>query len=335
MGRDQMSRQNLLITTDLVDGASIRRLSRYAKVFLANRVDQKSLPALLPSVDAVMIFSWPKFLTQQTMAGMSRLRFIQSILAGVNHIPFNIIDKKIIVASNAGAYSGPVAEYAWGLLMAAAKRIVEHHTAIREGRAVLVRHGDAARGIRILKGETLGILGYGGIGAAVAGMAKCFGMRVIALTRKETRASGVTLVRGKRGLEQVLKESDALVITLPLTRTTTRIINKDRLSRMREQAVLVNVARGELVDEEALYNHLKAHPNFCYATDVWWYKEDRESLETGHDFRSLPNFICTPHVSGPSGLATGEPIKIAVENTLRFLRAAPLKHIVDPSEYAS
>jgi phosphoglycerate dehydrogenase-like enzyme len=324
---------NLLITTELIDNASMKKLSRRARVSLASSLASSQLSTLLPSIDAMMIFSWPKFLTRDVIGKMSKLRFIQSILAGVNHIPFRMLDRNVIVASNAGAYSGPVAEYAWGLLMSAAKRIVEHDITVREHRATLVRHGDAAEGIYMLEGKTLGILGYGGIGAAVAKMARPFGMRVLALSRRKAKVSGATLLQGRRGLERVLKESDFVVIALPLTKTTARIIDKHALSLMKEDAVLVNVARGELVDEEALFNHLKVRSGFRFATDVWWYKEGRESLETLRDLASLPNFIGTPHVSGPSGLATGRPIQDAVENTLRFLTAKTPYNVVDPTEY--
>jgi phosphoglycerate dehydrogenase-like enzyme len=158
-------------------------------------------------------------------------------------------------------------------------------------------------------------------------------MRILGFSRRKAKAPGTTLVQGKLGFKRVLKESDFVVIALPLTKLTTRIINERALSIMKEEAVLVNVARGELVDEEALFNHLQAHSGFRYATDVWWYKEGRESLETAYDLASLPNFIGTPHVSGPSGLATGRPIEIAVENTLRFLKAETPHNQVDPSEY--
>ncbi len=329
----RMSKKNLLVTTDLLDRVSIKQLSRYANVFLASAVGKDELATLLPSVDAMMIFSWPKFLKEGAVSEMGRLRFIQSILAGVNHIPFNQLDKQVTVSSNAGAYSGPVAEYAWGLLLSAAKRIVEHHTAIREGRGVLVRHGDAAQGVYILKGKTLGVLGYGGIGTVVARIARAFEMKVVAFTRRSGYRPGVTFLQGERGLDKTLKESDAIVLALPLTKATTRVIDKDRLSLMKERMVLVNVARGELVDEEALYHHLKANPDFRYATDVWWYRDGRESLSTSYDFASLPNFVGVPHVSGPSGLATGQPVKIAVENTLRFLRNQQPNNIVDRTDY--
>ena len=256
-----MSRQNLLVATDLLDLDSLRRLSRHAKVFFAKGAQQDEFSSLLPSIDAMMIFSWPRFLDEQMMGRMSRLRFIQSILAGVNHIPFNQLDRKVIVSSNAGAYSSPVAEYAWALLLSAAKRVVEHNATIREGRGVLVRHGDAAQGIYILKGKTLGVLGYGGIGAVISRIARAFGMNVLALARKR-RHSGVTLLLGQKGLQRILRESDYVVLSLPLTKATTRIIDKEKLSLMKDDSVLVNVARGELVDEEALYRHLKERTSF-------------------------------------------------------------------------
>ena len=328
-----MPKKTLLVTTDLIDPGNLERLSRYARVSASSTLGQEALIALLPSVDAMMIFSWPKFMTEQVLVGMPRLRFIQSILAGVNHIPFKTLNRRVVVASNAGAYSGAVAEYAWALLLSAAKRIVEHHVGLREGSARLVRHGDAAEGVYMLEGKTLGILGFGGIGRMVARLSQPLKMRVLALARTKTAASGVNVLTGRRGLERILKESDATVIALPLTKQTTHIINKSALSKMREHAILVNIARGELVDENAVYNHLKSHPGFRFATDVWWYRDNRESLETNHDFASLPNFIGTPHVSGPSGLATGLPIKVAVDNTLRFLMGKTPENIVDRSEY--
>jgi len=102
---------------------------------------------------------------------------------------------------------------------------------------------------------------------------------------------------------------------------------------MKKAAILVNIARGELVDETAVFHHLQANSNFRYATDVWWYREGRESLKTTQPFFSLPNFVGTPHVSGPSGLATGKPAALAVENTILFLKGLKPKNIVDQSEY--
>jgi glycerate dehydrogenase len=321
-----------LITTDVVDQASIQALSRYARVFSSTTLDEPSLIRLLPTIDILLVFSWPTFLTAENLSKMSDLRFIQSILAGVNHIPFAQLDRKVIVCSNAGAYSDEVAEYAWSLVLSAAKRIVDFHNAVKAEQWKL-RRTLGGKEVTILGERTLGILGYGGIGAAVARIGKGFSMKIHAFSRKPVREKNVRSFQGDKGLLTVLSESDAVIVSLPLTKFTNKIIDADKLATMKKNAILVNIARGELVDETALYEHLKANPDFRYATDVWWYREGKESLKTMHPFFELSNFIGTPHVSGPSGLATGKPVKFAVENVIRFLRGLKPKNIVNPAEY--
>src|SRR5260370_4342407 len=120
-----------MITTDVVDKHSIETLSKYARVFSSTVLGEASLIQLLPSIDILLVFFWPSFLTAENLSRMSNLRLIQSILAGVNHIPFSQLNKKVVVCSNAGAYSDEVAEYAWALLLSAAKRIVDFHNPIK------------------------------------------------------------------------------------------------------------------------------------------------------------------------------------------------------------
>jgi len=323
----------LLIGTDVVDEKSVRTLSKYSKVYKLADLAEDRLDEVLPSIDCLLVFSWPSQLTNDIFQGMTSLRFIQSILAGVNHIPFASFDKNVIVSSNAGAYSDEVAEYAWALLLSAAKRVVELHVSLREQKWTLKRTLDEGSEITVLREKVLGILGFGGIGTVVGRIAKGFGMHVFAFSRKKSAAEGVKFFTGTRGLTDLLKKSDAVVLALPLTSQTARIMNAERMSEMKKDGILVNVARGELVDEKAMYEHLVANPNFRYATDVWWYRENRESLKTDYPFLSLPNFIGTPHVSGPSGLATGRPVQLAVENTLRYLKGLRPRNIVNPEEY--
>ena len=96
---------------------------------------------------------------------------------------------------------------------------------------------------------------------------------------------------------------------------------------------MVNVARAEIVDEEAIYRHLVKFPQFTYATDVWQIKRGKETYASKFPLLKLPNFIGTPHVAGGSSALTGEPGKAAVENLMLFLRGEPPKNVVDPSEY--
>ena len=327
-----MAKPNLLITTDVVDPGSIRALSKYVRVYSSTALDEAALNQLLPSIDILLVFFWPSFLTPENLSRMSNLRLIQSILAGVNHIPFAQLDKKVVVCSNAGAYSDEVAEYAWSLLLSAAKRIVDFHNAVKTDQWTL-RRTLGRKEVTILEEKTLGILGYGGIGSAVARIGKGFRVNIYAFSREPVREKGVRSFRGDKGLSRVLAESDAVIISLPLTKFTNKIVDADKLATMKKDAILVNIARGELVDETALYEHLKKNPDFRYATDVWWYRDGRESLKTVNPFFELSNFIGTPHVSGPSGLATGKPAKFAVENVVRFLRGLKPRNMVNPAEY--
>jgi phosphoglycerate dehydrogenase-like enzyme len=327
------TKPNLLITTDVVDDKRIRTLSKYSRVYKLADLAEDGLDEILPSIDCLLVFSWPTPLTAERLQRMTNLRFIQSILAGVNHIPFANLDKNVIVSSNAGAYSEEVAEYAWALLLSAAKRVVELHVSLREQRWTLRRTLDEGSEITVVREKILGILGFGGIGNAVCRIAKGFGMQVYAFSRKRSAVKGIRFFIGTNGLSDLLKKSDAVVLALPLTSQTARIINAERLSKMKKDAILVNIARGELVDEKSVYDHLVANPNFRYATDVWWYRESRESLKTDYPFLSLPNFIGTPHVSGPSGLATGRPVQLAVENTIKFLKGLKPRNVVNPDEY--
>jgi len=324
---------NLLVCTDVVDEKSVKILPKYSKVYKLADLAEERLDELLSSIDSLLVFSWPRQLTSDRLRRMTSLRFIQSILAGVNHIPFASLNSNVIVSSNAGAYSDEVAEYAWALLLSAAKRVVELHVSLREQKWTLKRTLDEGSEITVLREKILGVLGFGGIGSVVGRIAKGFGMQVYAFSRKKSAVKEVKFFTGTSGLTNLLKRSDAIVLALPLTGQTARIINAERLSEMKKDAILVNIARGELVDEKAIYEHLVANPNFRYSTDVWWYRESRESLKTDYPFLSLPNFIGTPHVSGPSGLATGRPVQLAVENTIRFLRGLKPRNIVNPEDY--
>lgn len=326
--------KNILVTSKNIGPEEIRRLSKRAKVYASWEMDEKSIEAVLPSIDVLVVFLWPKFLTATRLAKMTRLGFIQSILVGVNHVPFRILGEGVVVASNAGAYSLEVGEHAWGLLLAAAKRIPEHDRRIRNGARELREFAGEAAEIMVLRGKTLGIVGYGGIGRAVAGYAKAFGMDVLAFTRARKEERGVGFFRGKKGLDTLLKRSDAVVLSLPLTNSTYKLIDRRALSMMKNDAILVNIARGDLVDQNSLYSWLRSHPSFRYATDVWRFSKGQETLQGSRRFAELPNFVGTPHISGPTALAAGRPGTFAADNVIRYLRGEALEHVVDRSEYA-
>src|SRR6266699_3077143 len=225
---------NVLVCTDVVDDKSIRALSKYSKVYKLADFTEDRLNEVLPSIDCLLVFSWPSQLTSDRLQKVTSLRFIQSILAGVNHIPFASLNKNVIVSSNAGAYSDEVAEYALALLLSAAKRVVELHVSLWDQKWTLKRTLDEGSEITVLREKVLGILGFGGIGSVVGRIAKPFGMQIYAYSRKKSAARGVKFFTGPGGLSELLKKSDGVVLALPLTSQTAKIM---------KDGILVNVAR--------------------------------------------------------------------------------------------
>lgn len=327
--------RKVIVTTDRVGAENLARLAGYAEVVEGWKLKEAEIPGVLPQVDAALVLGWPTYFTPENLAAMKRLKFIQTMSVGVNQVRFQDLPAGVKVSSNAGAYSTEVAEHAWGLLLDSAKRIAVANAAIREGGQTIDDFRADLKDVVVLKGKTLGIVGYGGIGRAVAKFAVSFGMKVLAFGRGAAKERGTKVYHGKAGLDGVLRLSDALLIAVPLTKSTERMIGARELSLMKKSALLVNVARGDIVDQKALHDHLVTHPSFRYATDVWWSKEGRETLETEKPFGNLPNFVGTPHTSGPAAVVGGEPQASAVTNTIRYLRGLRPKNVVDPTEYPS
>ncbi|HVB96062.1 MAG TPA: 2-hydroxyacid dehydrogenase [Nitrososphaerales archaeon] len=324
---------NLLVTSSPIRGR-LDSMFPYAKVYWLDDLDERELDSLLPSIDCMLVQAWwPDSLTPERISRMSRLRFIQSGLAGVNHIPFKHLGKRIMVSSNAGGFSSGVAEFALALMLAAAKRVVKLDYALRNGEFDPAGWAHLFREVVLLRGRTLAILGYGGIGRSVGSMGRALGMNVIAFSRHASPESGVQVFRGGEGLLRVLRKSDAVVIALPLSKLTVGLIGTAELAAMKNDAILVNVARAEIVDEEALYRHLVKNQQFTYATDVWQIRRGKETYSSKFPLLKLPNFIGTPHVAGGSAALTGEPGKAAAENVVRYLRGEAPQNVVDPSEY--
>ena len=133
---------------------------------------------------------------------------------------------------------------------------------------------------------------------------------------------------------KLLRESDAVLLAVPLTNATRGMIGSKELAAMKPDATLVNVARGEVVQKQAMYDHLVSNPRFVYATDVWWPDEKgAETFSPDLPFLELENFLGSPHASGPSAIISGNVGKGVVENLTRYFTGRPVKNVVDRSEY--
>jgi phosphoglycerate dehydrogenase-like enzyme len=260
-------------------------------------------------------------------AAYGNLHFVQTVLAGVDHVPFSRLPPHMVVCGNAGAYNTALAEHAFALLLAAAKRVVLHATNIRNQEF----SQDVAG--KQLRGATLGVIGLGGIGGEVARFGRAFGMRIVGITRRGTSDAPVDFVGGPKDLGRVLEESDFVVIAVPHTKETHHLIASNELKRMKRDAVLVNIARGEIVKEVDLFEHLRAVPSFTAASDVWW----RYPKGAGHPFslafHTLPNFFGTPHVAWNVPPQRMVALHAAVDNLEAWLDGRPPRNVADGADY--
>jgi phosphoglycerate dehydrogenase-like enzyme len=259
------------------------------------------------------------------LALLGGLRLIQFMTAGVDYIPLSQLPN-VPVATNGGAYAVPMAEHGLAMALAASKRL-------------LVEHAHLARGAfnqftpnRMLAGGVCGILGYGGIGQATARLARGIGMRVHALNRRGEADHMVDWIGTPDRLDELLAASDVLVISAPLTRATMNLIGAPQLARMKEDAILVNLARGEIIVERALYDHLRAHPRFTACIDAWWVEPVRHgAFRVDHPFLDLPNVIGSPHNSAQAG-PRDAGLRNALANCRRALRGEQPLHLIGAEE---
>jgi phosphoglycerate dehydrogenase-like enzyme len=326
-------RAKLLVAQTFNRREEFASLKRYADIYWLEDMDEKQQALVLPLIDCVYTHGWPKALDAKVSA-MKSLRLYQAGNAGVNSVRFDLLDKRVVVCSNAGSYSDEVGEFAVALMLAAGKSLFKFDRELRTGAYTNQRIDELGRQVTFFKGKTLGVVGYGGIGRSTARLGASLGMKVLAFGRHPIKDRGVRLLKGRAGLVKLLRDSDAVVLAVPLTKFTRGLIAKEELAAMKPGAVLVNVARGEVVEKQAMYEHLLKNKGFAYATDVWWLDErGMESFSPDLPFLELGNFIGTPHASGPSAVISGTVGKGVVENLTRYFKGQPLKNIVDRAEY--
>lgn len=257
-----------------------------------------------------------------------RLRMIQTLVAGVDHLPFERIPRHAIVCSNAGAYNTAVAEHAMALLLSAAKDVPRRTEEIRRG--VFDQEGVS----KALRGSTLLVLGLGGIGTEVARFAKAFGMTVLGIARSDRPYDFVDEIGTLADLRRFAGRADAVVIAVPLTRETQGLVDRGVLAAMKDDAILLNIARGGIIVEDDLYEHLRTHPRFHAALDVWWtYPDGKQGRPFHRPFHELPNVVMTPHIAFAIPDQRRRAMEAALENVLRFLRGDVPRNVVDSSEY--
>ncbi|HXG26482.1 MAG TPA: D-glycerate dehydrogenase [Candidatus Binatia bacterium] len=258
-----------------------------------------------------------------------QLRVVSNFAVGFDNIDVAACTRRgIPVGNTPGVLTETTADLAWALLMAAARRLPEGDRYVREGRwrtwgPMLLMGPD-------VHGATLGIIGFGRIGQAVARRARGFGMRV--LYHNPTRVSPTVEAEygaEYRTLEGLLPESDFVTLHTVLRPETRGLVNAERLSWMKPTAVLVNTARGPVVDSMALVEALRNRTIAAAALDV----TDPEPLPAGHPLLALDNCLVVPHIASASRATRGRMAAMAAANLLAGLRGERLPTPVNPEVY--
>ncbi len=262
----------------------------------------------------------------QELDAMRSLRFIQCVYAGVDSLPWSHIRDDVTVASNVGSNADAVAEHAFALLLAAAKRIAFFDPRVRSGNFEIV--GES----RMLHGRRICVLGLGAIGSRVAEIAKAFKMHVVGYSRSLRSDVTVDEFYPPERIDDALRGCDYAVIALPLTKHTRGLITYEKLCLMKREGILVNVGRAHIVVKEDLVRFLRENPSFIYANDVWW---NIRSPAEDSDVYSLPNTLSTPWIAGAASSRETyeEMLRLAVKNVVRYLRGEKPLNIVRHEDY--
>ncbi len=260
----------------------------------------------------------------ELMEGAPRLRVISNMAVGYDNIDLEQASQRAILVTNTpGVLIKTTADFAFTLLLAAARRVVEADRYTRQGRW-------KTWGPQVLLGQdvhesTLGIVGLGGVGLEVAKRGRGFRMRVLyhdtARRPKEERRHSLAYVE----MDQLLSESDFISLHVPLTEETHHLIGERELSMLKPTAVLVNTARGPVVDQRALYRFLKEKRIAAAALDV----TDPEPIAADDPLLELENVIIAPHIASASTATRQRMAQIAVENLQAALRGQMPAHCVN------
>jgi phosphoglycerate dehydrogenase-like enzyme len=283
--------------------------------------------AALAAAGALLAHDTSKELAPDEIALIAGARLLQFTAAGIDWVPTRGLPPQLPVAANKGGGTEPMSEHIVALALAAAKRLLVEHEELKRG------NFNQRGANKILQGGVCGIFGFGNVGAATARLMRAFGMRVHAINRRGASEEPTDWIATPERLDELLRAADVFVVCAALTTETEGIIGTRELGLMQEDAIFVNVARGEIVDEAALYQHLKAHPRFFAGIDAWWVEPVRHGrFAMGHRFLDLPNVIASPHNSAGGGAWREHYLRRAVANCRRALLGEPPLNLIGPAE---
>jgi glyoxylate reductase len=254
-----------------------------------------------------------------------RLRFVAQMAVGYDNVDVAAATERgILVTNTPGVLTETTADLAFALLLAAARRVVEGDRLTRTG-GWKTWHPSFLLG-QDVHGATLGIVGLGQIGLAVARRARGFDMRILYHDRRQHPQAEAELALEYVDFDRLLRESDFVTLHVPLLAETRHLIGERELALMKPSAVLVNAARGPVVDQRALYAALKERRIAAAGLDV----AEVEPVPLDDPLLTLDNVVITPHIGSASVATRAKMAEMAVESVLQALRGGLPSHCVNP-----
>ena len=301
----------------------LRLQEAFPNVEFVQLPNDRRLAKEVENADVFIGWSFPP----QFLARAQKLRWIHSPAAAVNQLLSpELVNSDIVVTNSTGVHGPVVAEHALALILALAKRLpqsLRYQTKKQWAQDRLWREQPRPREV---DGSTVLLIGMGGIGREFTPRAKAMGMRVLAVRENPQKGtSGADLVFGHHELDDVLPEADYVLVCAPFTPQTAGIINKARIKKMKRDAYLVNVSRGQLIDEPALLDALKHRRIGGAALDVF----NQEPLPRSSRFWGLDNLLITPHTAAVTERLWERHLRFISENLERFIAGQPLHSRVD------
>jgi phosphoglycerate dehydrogenase-like enzyme len=287
------------------------------------RAQPEELARVLIDADAVVC----NRLSPEDTRDAQRLRLVQATSAGADRVDPAALPRGCALC-NAYEHEDAIAEWVLMAVLALTRHLLEYDRGLRSG--------DWSRDLpleRELRGRVLGAIGYGHIGRRVVELGRAFGMDAVAVTRSPTpeRAEGLRWIGSPDDLDRLFAEADVAVVAVPLAPETAALVGATQLDLLGPEGYLANVARGGIVQEQALYEALRDRRIAGAALDVWWqYPESRNAaaMPSQYRFHELDNVVMTPHISGRSeGTRVGRA-EFVVEQLVRLSAGLPLKNVL-------
>ncbi|MBO8160850.1 MAG: hydroxyacid dehydrogenase [Thermosipho sp. (in: Bacteria)] len=318
----------VLVLTKITDYFK-KMIEKYSKIYNIKFYTKNEIDKVLKEVDAVIGAS----LSEKQIIEAKNLKVIFIPWTGADKLPWEIIKQRKIIVSNSHGNGKIVAERAIALALSLLGRIVEYHKDLEKG----VWHGFTV-GFKekdywfSLQNKKVAILGTGVIGRHLAKLLKGFDVEIKGYRKHVENVDGFDFVTNS--LDEVLKDVNIVFLTLPLTHETYHIIDKEVFNKMKNK-FLINVGRGELIDEKALYEALKEGILLGFASDVWYEYPDEEInsvLPSRYPIHTFRNVVISPHVGGFTIEGQRGRIDELFENIVSYVETGKPRSIVDPEK---